>query len=228
MGERPSGPAGACSLAILARDPEPGQAKTRLAPALGPEGAAALHALLVRRTVRSALAAAMPSTTLWCAPGRDTPFFADLAAAHAVALRDQPPGDLGERMLAAFQDHLARGGPAILIGTDCPGLGPAHLHAARDALAGGSDAVLVPAEDGGYALLGLYRVHPRVFEGVPWGTSSVLAETRARLRSLRLATRELPPLRDVDRPEDLTWLLGAGLLDEDERLALSCLLGPGC
>jgi glycosyltransferase A (GT-A) superfamily protein (DUF2064 family) len=87
--------------------------------------------------------------------------------------------------------------------------------------------VFVPAEDGGYALIGLSRLDPRLFEGVPWGTSGVMAETRARLRAVGWSAHELSPLRDVDRPEDAEWLLRAGLLDDAERRALSGLLDPG-
>lgn len=223
MVESPPSPEAGCSLAILARAPIPGYAKTRLIPRLGPDGAAGLHAVLVRRTVETALAAGLSSVTVWCAPGRGDPFFQRLASRGEVDLRDQPPGDLGERMLAALRSQLERGFPALLVGTDCPGLTPGHLRAARAALAGRSDAVLTPAEDGGYALIGLSRVDRRLFEGIPWGTSGVLDGTRARLGELGWTTHELGPLRDVDRPEDVDWLLGAGLLDDDDRLRIEHL-----
>jgi glycosyltransferase A (GT-A) superfamily protein (DUF2064 family) len=122
--------------------------------------------------------------------------------------------------------HLAAGGPVVMVGTDCPGLSAAHLADARAALAAGADAVLVPAEDGGYALIGLARVHRSLFDGVPWGAATVLAETRERLRVLGWSRRELAPLRDVDLPADVEWLLGSGLLTAAERARLAPHLRP--
>jgi hypothetical protein len=209
------------SLAILAKAPVPGYAKTRLVPRLGAEGSAELHALLVERTLRTALASGLAPVVLWCAPDRRAPFFAAVAARHGVELRDQPEGDLGRRILAALEAHLAGGTPALVAGTDCPGLAPGHLGRMRAALAAGADAVLLPAEDGGYAALGLARLAPSLFEDVPWGTRGVLAATRARLGALGWRARELPPLRDVDVPADLDWLLASGLLDAEERARIA-------
>jgi uncharacterized protein len=109
----------------------------------------------------------------------------------------------------------------VMIGTDCPALAPSHLAAAREALAGGADAVLVPAIDGGYALLGLARADRALFEGVAWGGPDVLSATRQRLARLGLAARELPPLRDVDLPEDVDWLVASGLLEPGELARLA-------
>ena len=207
------------TLAILAKAPIPGFAKTRLAPLLGAEGAAALHAVLLERTLRTALASGFASVSLWCAPSRDAPFFRALAARGEVHLHDQPEGDLGDRMLAALEAHLGDG-PVVLVGTDCPQLGAEHLGRIAAALEGGADAAIVPAEDGGYAALGLRRAHPSVFAGVPWGGPDVLAETRERLRRLGWTVHEQPALRDVDLPGDVAWLLASGLLDAGERARL--------
>ncbi|BDG10007.1 TIGR04282 family arsenosugar biosynthesis glycosyltransferase [Anaeromyxobacter paludicola] len=206
--------------AILAKAPIPGFAKTRLIPRLGPEGAAALHALLLERTARAVLAAGFDEAALWCAPDRHAPGLDAVRRLPGLALRDQPEGDLGARMRAAFEAHLAAG-PVVLVGTDCPALGPAELAAARGALWDGAEVVLVPAEDGGYAAIGLSRLHPSLFDGVPWGSSAVLAETRARIARLGWRCRELPPERDVDLPEDLEWLLASGRLTAEERARLA-------
>ncbi|HYG69275.1 MAG TPA: TIGR04282 family arsenosugar biosynthesis glycosyltransferase [Anaeromyxobacteraceae bacterium] len=205
----------------MAKAPIPGFAKTRLIPRLGPEGAAELHALLLERTLRTVATSGFDRIALWCAPDRQAAPFEALGRAFGrVELRDQPEGDLGARMLAAFEHHLAAGGPVVMVGTDCPELAPAHLAGARAALAD-ADAVLLPAEDGGYAAIGLRRVARALFEDVRWGTAEVLATTRERLRRLGWASRELAPLRDVDVPEDLEWLLRGGLLGEAERSRLS-------
>jgi glycosyltransferase A (GT-A) superfamily protein (DUF2064 family) len=105
-------------------------------------------------------------------------------------------------MLAA----IGAAGPTLVIGTDCPVLEVAHLQQAAAALAT-HDAVLIPAEDGGYVLIGLRRAQPEVFADVAWGTPQVLATTRQRLRSAGLSLRELPALWDIDRPADLARLL---------------------
>ncbi|HET7370491.1 MAG TPA: DUF2064 domain-containing protein, partial [Gammaproteobacteria bacterium] len=91
----------------------------------------------------------------------------------------------------------------LLIGSDCLDYSADYLVTALDALASGDDAVLGPAADGGYVLIGLARNHPALFEGIEWGSTSVLAATRARLRELDWRFRELPVLHDIDRPEDV-------------------------
>lgn len=207
---------------VFAKAPVPGAAKTRLIPALGAGGAAALHERFVAWTLATAAAAATGPVELCCAPDASHPALLRLARAHGTALAEQGPGDLGDRMFAAFRRALAVAPAAILIGCDCPVLGPAHLRDAAAALAGGEDAVLVPAEDGGYVLIGLKRASARLFEHIRWGEPTVMAETRARLAALGWHWQELETLWDVDRPEDLARLtralpVGAGLLDGLDR-----------
>lgn len=196
------------ALAILAKTPAPGAVKTRLIPALGAEGAAALQARLVERTVEIACAAAIGPMTLWVTPAPPHAYFTALASRFPLGLAVQPDGDLGARMLAACQ---AAGGPAIVIGTDCPALTPSHLHEAADALRAGSDVVVIPAEDGGYVLIGSRQPQPPLFDGMTWGVERVMAETRRRVAQHGLRSRELPPLWDVDRPKDLARLRAADL-----------------
>ena len=196
------------AVAILAKAPLPGFAKTRLAPALGADGAAALQARLIERAVETARAADVGPITLWAAPDQDHPAFQTLAALFAVTLARQPDGDLGARMLAAL---AAAPGAAIVIGTDCPALQPAHLHDAAGALAGGVDAVVVPVEDGGYALIGMREPQPALFADMPWSTAGVMAETRRRLTRLSLTWREPARLWDVDLPADVERLKREGL-----------------
>jgi glycosyltransferase A (GT-A) superfamily protein (DUF2064 family) len=116
-------------------------------------------------------------------------------------------------MQRAFEHALGAGRPAVLIGSDCPMLGPGVLRSALQALEEGADAVLAPARDGGYALIGLRRVSRRLFEDIPWGGPRVLAETRRRLERLGWKWRELPPVWDVDRPADLARLRRLRLLE---------------
>jgi len=196
------------AIAILAKAPLPGLAKTRLAPVLGADGAANLQARLIERIVTTAQAAAVGPVTLWATPDHHHPVFQTIAALLGVALAVQPDGDLGARMMAAI---TAVGGPAMVVGTDCPGLTPEHLRAAARALVDGVDVVIVPVDDGGYGLIGMRRPQPALFDGMTWSTSSVMAETRRRLTQLGLSWREPARLWDVDLPADLERLARAGL-----------------
>lgn len=189
-------------LLVFAKAPEPGLAKTRLIPLLGAEGAARLQARLTRRAVVTAQAAGVGQVELWCAPDAGHPFFAALAEESGVALRTQRGADLGERMLHAVTESLACSPYALVLGTDCPLLSWTHFRRVVDELRWGREAVIVPAEDGGYVLLGLARVAPELFRGIAWGTAEVLAQTRACLEKLDLRFSELDPLPDLDRPED--------------------------
>jgi len=200
-------------IAVFAKAPVAGQVKTRLAPLLGPEGAAALHAALVRHAIATALAASSGEVELWCAPSEDHPFFARCAGEFGVRLRRQEGADLGGRMRHAFEEGLSAGRGLVLTGSDCPSLGAQDLREAVAALAT-HDAVITPAEDGGYVLVGLARAAPRIFAGIEWGAPSVMERTRAALAASGLRWKELPARWDVDRPEDYERLVREGLLAE--------------
>jgi rSAM/selenodomain-associated transferase 1 len=192
-------------VAILARAPIPGQAKTRLIPALGAEGAARLQSWLLQRAVAMALVADVGPVTLWCAGDPRHPDFALCRAFGSVAVRHQPEGDLGARMRMALREAASPDG-TLIVGTDCPALTAAHLRQAARALRE-RDAVVLPAEDGGYVLIGLREAAAEVFARIDWGTERVMAQTRARLRALGASWDEPATLWDVDRPEDLDRLL---------------------
>jgi hypothetical protein len=185
------------SIAILAKAPVPGFAKTRLIPAIGAHAAAILQERLTEQTVASAVGASIGPVTLWCAPAPSHPSFIDLARRFSISLKRQPEGDLGTRMLAASGN-----GPTLVIGSDCPALAPLHLRAASEALAD-ADVVLIPAEDGGYVLIGTRAPCPDLFTGMTWGVDTVLAQTRKRIAALGLKAVELAPLWDVDSEGDL-------------------------
>jgi hypothetical protein len=195
-------------IAILAKAPVPGFAKTRLISVLGAERAALLQAQLIERAAETATGAKLGAVTLWGVPHEADPLFQKVSARHGFALRRQAEGDLVARMLAAAQAAM---GPVLVIGTDCPGLTSILLRSAADILRGGSDAVILPAEDGGYVLIGMRRAHPNLFESMPWGTGCVLGETRQRLMQLELTWQEPALLWDLDLPADLDRLHGTGL-----------------
>lgn len=199
---------------VYARAPEAGRVKTRLVPLLGARGASRLHARMVRQALRTAVAARVGSVELHCTPRVDLPFFRGLRRRFGVRLRSQGRGDLGTRMRRSFERALRRHPAAVLIGSDCPALRAADLRAAVRALRVGADAVFAPAEDGGYPLIGLRRLSPRLFDGMPWGSAQVMGRTRRRLAALHWSWRELRTLWDVDRPEDVRRLRRSGVLRE--------------
>ena len=176
---------------LFAKYPRAGEVNTRLIPALGPDGAAALHRRLTERTLDMARASGLP-LEVWFAGASREDFAAWLGD---VALVEQGEGDLGAR--------LARvGAPAILLGADVPDLRAGHLLAAAEAMAEVPVAI-GPAQDGGYYLLGFREPVGFLFEDMAWGTGDVLAETRRRLEERGVAYRLLEILSDCDRPEDL-------------------------
>ena len=217
-------PGHAVRIAVFAKAPVPGEVKTRLIPALGAEGAARLHRELVRHALAAATGAAEGMSTaaraasvepasveLWCAPDAGHAFFTDCASEFRVSVHGQGPGDLGERMARCF---ACADGATLLIGSDIPAMDAGCLDAAAAALSG-ADAVFVPAEDGGYVLVGLRcglgAARHAVFRDIEWGSAGVMQQTRERLRASGLAWRELPPLWDLDRPADLARLASCGL-----------------
>jgi rSAM/selenodomain-associated transferase 1 len=196
------------AVAVLAKAPLAGFAKTRLIPVLGAQGAALLQARLIAHAVETAGAAAIGPVTLWATPDESHPVLQAIADECAVTLVRQRDGDLGARMLAALE---AANGPTLVIGTDCPALTSDHVRAAADILRSGSDAVVIPAEDGGYVLIGMRAAQPALFSDMRWSTAGVMAETRRRLQRLAMGWREPVTLWDVDLPADLDRLRRMGL-----------------
>lgn len=191
------------SVAIMAKAPVAGLAKTRLIPALGATGAARLQRRLTLQILQTAQQASLGPVALFCAPDTNHRFFRALHARTGVALVAQHTGDLGQRMHTAVSAHS---GPVLVVGTDCPALTPADLQAAAQQLCAGHDAVVQPAEDGGYVLIGLRAPCWPVFDGVAWSTEQVMPQTRTRLAAQGLRWCEAPTLWDVDVPADLPRL----------------------
>jgi rSAM/selenodomain-associated transferase 2/rSAM/selenodomain-associated transferase 1 len=198
-------------VAVLARAPLAGRAKTRLIPACGAEAAAAVARACLEQTLRVASEAAPGNVSLWL-DGPADERIAALARRFAVTVRPQPEGDLGARMHAVFAALLPRHPEVLLVGTDCPVLNGTHLGQAAGALAS-HDLVFIPAEDGGYVLIGARRIDRKLFEGIAWSTETVMAQTRAAVQQLRWPAVELEMLWDLDRPADLERALALGLLE---------------
>ena len=202
---------------VFARAPEAGQAKTRLIPLLGAEGAARFQTLLIERTLITALAADIGKVELWCAPTAKHPLLEKFLERFDIDGVTQCDGDLGDRLRHAALTTLATATRLLLIGTDCPAMTVSHLRAAAAALDDKRDAALIPAEDGGYVLLGLKTCDERLFSQIPWGSDKVMAMTRERLSELKWRWCELPSLWDVDRPADFARLRKSGVMPELEH-----------
>lgn len=200
-----------CAVVVMAKAPVAGQAKTRLIPALGAEGAAQVAAAGLEATLAAADAAGVGPVCLAAAP----------SAAHPALARwtlrfdsvDQPDADLGQRMGAAMAQGLSRAPAALVAGTDAPALDAALLRRAAAALRQ-APVVLVPTHDGGYVAVGLRRdalqrqpaLQGALFDPLPWSTPAVLADTQARLAACGVAPVLLAPVHDIDTPDDLAWL----------------------
>ncbi len=196
---------------VFAKTPEPGKVKTRLIPTLGEVGANQLHQQLTRHVLQTASGAELCPVELWCAPDSGHEFFRQCQDAFSVSLHRQQGENLGQRMGHALATALQQSQQVLIIGADCPALTVQDLHEALSVLASGQDAVVSPAEDGGYVLLGLSRFDPALFTGIDWGTAEVMAQQRARLKALGWRWRELAQRWDVDRPEDLPRLQALAL-----------------
>ena len=196
-------------LIVFAKAPRPGLAKTRLIPALGAEGAARLARRMLNHTLAQALAAQAGPVELCMSPAPGSPAWQAIELPAAVECSDQGEGDLGERMARAmgraFDRALAASQPVLLMGTDGPGLTSEILQEAALQLAQ-HDAVLLPASDGGYLLIGLRAPCPAIFQQMAWSTAGVAAETLRRLALQNLSVWVGPTLDDIDDPQDLTLL----------------------
>ena len=188
-------------IAVMARVPVPGAAKTRLAPALGADGAAALAAAMAGDVLDTVRATGLPYRVCVAGPMASA-WVAELGGGCFLGVEAQPDGDLGARLAHALRD----GGVAI--GTDAPLLSAGLLRTAADALARGwADVVLAPAQDGGYVLVGcVARLAASMFEGVPWSSDTTFRAQVARCHALGVSPLVLPGGADVDTPGDLERL----------------------
>ncbi len=176
--------------------------KTRLQPDFSTEQSLNLHKKLVLDTLGNVTALSEFDVELSCAPNRQHLFFLECEKQFPIMLSDQFGVDLGERMAFAFSTILKRYEKVIIIGTDCPNMSEQYINRAFQAL-DEFDAVIGPAEDGGYVLLGLKCFAPELFSGFSWGSDSVFQQTRKILHDLSWSCHEMDIMHDIDRAEDL-------------------------
>ena len=216
-------------LLVFVKWPEPGFAKTRLIPALGPEAAAAVSRLLAEAAIGATRPRAGEYDRLLCfAPANAEAQMRQWLPGESVW--PQPDGDLGHRMAAAFREAFARGATRVaLVGTDIPWITADVVARSFEGL-GTADVVLGPAQDGGYYLVALSRPRPELFAGIEWSTPEVLTATRERAAALGLRTRLVDTMADVDGILDIAahWDRLEGILGREPavREAVLRALGP--
>ena len=219
--------AGRCAIAVMAKVPQAGRSKTRLTPTLSADMAAAMSAAFLRDTTENiglaARLAPLDGYVAYAPAGLEALFDGHLSE-HTRLLLADGAGDMPERvdgfgrcLFDAMRELLGRGyGAVCVLNSDGPTLPTDHLVLAASILSRPGDrAVLGPAEDGGYYLLGLKRTHHALFADIAWSTGDVAAQTRARAAEIGLELIELPSWYDVDDRVSLDRLLRAFELDED-------------
>ncbi len=203
---------------VFGREPQAGRVKTRLARGIGDQAAAAVYGELL-------------ADTLWAARATNEEVILSLAdaptgdwrAPDGAAIEVQSGEDLGLRLDNSFTRRFGDGyDRVVIIGSDCPALGPHHIVEAFERLAD-FPVVLGPAADGGYWLIGQRDPGQLDLSGIPWSSPTTLAATRQRLRDLEIPCHELSVMRDIDDPDDLAWALAAPAVDRDlaHRLRLA-------
>ena len=194
----------AIRLLIFTKAPELGRVKTRMQPALHPEFSLQLHQQLIDCCLQQWHQPLICPPELWVA-GHIAAFESSLPQWQSLPRLCQRGRDLGERMANAVQYRLNHCDAVILVGTDCPFIDGNYLQAACTALAS-HQAVIGPASDGGYVLLGLKLYHRALFTDIDWGSPQVLTQTQQALDTIGWSYQVLPTLADIDRPEDLALL----------------------
>ena len=189
-------------LVIFTKSPVLGEVKTRLQPVYSVEQSLQLHKYLTLKTLSLTETLTGFDIELCCTPNRNTSYFLECENKYPVTLGDQQGSDLGERMAFSVSVALQTYNKVIVIGTDCPSIDQGYIEQAIQAL-DENDAVIGPAADGGYVLLGLRAFSLELFKDITWGSDQVLNQTKIKLDNLDWSYHELAIMHDIDRPEDV-------------------------
>jgi hypothetical protein len=180
-------------LVVMAKAPEMGKVKTRLAKTLGDEQTLSIYEFLLSTTINAAKNSDIPTRVYWTTRPND----------HSGEIFLQVEGDLGEKMKAVFEDSFAAFSPVIMIGTDCPDVNPDILQQAVDTL-NEVDCVFGPASDGGYYLIGMKHFYPSLLKNISWSTDRVLEQSLKICTNEGIIYRLLETLTDIDEEKD--WI----------------------
>lgn len=184
------------AVGIFAKPPYPGSVKTRLIPDIGSVKAARVYRYCLEYTLEVVRQSGL-EYQLFLSEDCDDALFQE--EEHSL----QKGKDLGQRMYHAFEELLETASDgALIIGTDCLDLTPLHLQEAARSLAD-HELVLIPALDGGYALIGCTVIHPGLFRKLRWSTDQVYRQTIANAERLNYRCRFLESVRDIDTLQDL-------------------------
>lgn len=189
-------------LLIFTKSPILGEVKTRLQPDYTPEQSLTVHKRLMLKTLELTKNLKDSDIELCCAPNRNTSFFLECEKNFPVSLNNQEGASLGERMAFSLSVSLQTYEKVIVIGTDCPDINVDYITQAFAAL-NENDAVIGPASDGGYVLLGLTKFSTALFTDISWGSEKVFKQTMEVFENLSWSLKELGIMHDLDRPEDL-------------------------
>ncbi|HCU89236.1 MAG TPA: hypothetical protein DGR97_04810 [Gammaproteobacteria bacterium] len=196
------------ALIVFAREPRPGNVKTRLAATVGESAAAEIYAQLLSRSLSIAERSRFSTRYLFAADSEEIDYFAGRLANDMWQVRVQCQGDIGQRMEHAIALVLRRHQFVVLVGSDVADSKTMDLDHAWKLLSSRSkSAVVGPSVDGGYWLIGLRKTEPMIFRGIPWSTDRVFRTTIARMDGLGLEVNCLVPRHDVDEAADLCYVV---------------------
>jgi rSAM/selenodomain-associated transferase 1 len=187
---------------LFAKAPLEGEVNTRLIPDIGVQAATKLQYDLIHRRLKMLDKADLCDVRLMCSPDVNDAFFQECQRQYHVTLHAQSEGDIGDRMLYGIKAASQHYQYCIVIGTDAPALAADEIQQAIEKLKQGISVVLVPAEDGGYVLIGMQQVYEALFKDINWGSEQVMAQTRSRLADENIIYSELTTCWDIDRVED--------------------------
>ena len=187
---------------LFAKAPVEGKVNTRLIADIGVSAATELQQNLIHDRLSMLSRADLCDVRLMCAPDKQRECFDQCSRQYPVKLFEQSGCDLGERMYRAIRDALGQYKFCIVIGTDAPALDEINIRQALDVLHEAAEVVFVPAEDGGYVLLGMSQVYEFLFQDISWGTAAVMQQSMSKLEKNNIAYEALADCWDVDTLED--------------------------
>jgi len=187
---------------LFAKAPVEGIVNTRLIADIGVQAATQLQRDLIVQRLLMLTQANLCAVSLMCAPDVQDDFFVQCKKQYPVTLLQQSGADLGKRMLNGIRQALQQYRYCIVIGTDAPALDEVLISQAIERLKAGSEVVFVPAEDGGYVLVGLQKPYEFLFQGIRWGSAEVMQQSRSKLKKNSISFNELATCWDIDRVED--------------------------
>jgi uncharacterized protein len=187
---------------LFAKAPVAGKVNTRLIADIGVLAATKLQHDLIDQRLSMLTQANLCAVSLMCSPDVQDDYFMHCKELYPITLLAQSGPDLGVRMLNAIKQALQQYKYCIVIGTDAPALDEVLIRQAIERLKKDSEVVFVPAEDGGYVLVGLQKPYEFLFQDISWGSAEVMRQSRSKLKKNGISFNELDTCWDIDRLED--------------------------